>query len=173
MVASNTVNMAACPSPTARPADRVTLERQRQQRLHRAGAQMREHAALHDAELGRSRAAPGTRTRDRTAHRIDSSIEARAWSSVAGNGVHSSNAMVMVASNWSWMAVELSGVSRCAVPSRWERKVTPSASILRSPDSDMTWKPPESVRIGPGQSMKRCRPPNSATRAAPGRSMRW
>ena len=31
---------------------------------------------------------------------------------------------------------------------------------LRSFASDMTWKPPESVRIGPSQSMNRCRPPS-------------
>ena len=133
---------------------------------------MREHAALHDAELAvagprpERGAGPG-----RPAHRQRHG--GPACSSVAGNGVHSSNAMVMVASSWCWIAVEVSGVSRWAEPSRWERKVTPSSSILRSPASDMTWKPPESVRIGPGQSMNRCSPPRAATRAAPGRSIRW
>ena len=58
-------------------------------------------------------------------------------------------------------------------PSMWDWKVTPSGSIFRSFDSDITWKPPESVRIGPGQSMKRCNPPRAATRSAPGRSIRW
>ena len=110
--------------------------------------------------------------RHRAAQRIDSSIDVATASSVAGNGVHSSNAMVMVASSWSWIAVEISGVSRWALPSKCERKVTPSASIRRSPVSDMTWNPPESVRIGPGQSMKRCSPPSAATRAAPGRSIK-
>ena len=43
-------------------------------------------------------------------------MEASACACVAGNGVHSSNAMVMVASNWSWMAVDASGVSRWAEP---------------------------------------------------------
>ena len=33
-------------------------------------------------------------------------------------------------------------------PSICDWKVTPVSSILRSCDSDMTWKPPESVRIG-------------------------
>ena len=37
----------------------------------------------------------------------------------------------------------------------------------------MTWKPPESVRIGPGQFMNLCRPPSAATRSAPGFSIRW
>ncbi len=38
---------------------------------------------------------------------------ARTSSSVAGNGVHSSNAMVIVASSWRWISVALSGVRRC------------------------------------------------------------
>ena len=57
-------------------------------------------------------------------------------------------------------------------PSRWERKVTPLSSTLRSCDSDMTWKPPESVRIARGQFMNWCRPPSAAMRSAPGRSIR-
>ncbi len=36
-----------------------------------------------------------------------------------------------------------------------------------------TWKPPESVRIGPSQDMNACNPPSSRTTAAPGRSARW
>ena len=47
-------------------------------------------------------------------------------------------------------------------------KVTPASVILRSFDRLMTWKPPESVMIGPFQRMKRCRPPSLATRSAPG-----
>ena len=58
-------------------------------------------------------------------------------------------------------------------PSRCERKVTPSSVILRSSASDMTWKPPESVRIGPFQPMNACSPPSSRTRSAPGRRFRW
>ena len=57
-------------------------------------------------------------------------------------------------------------------PSRWERKVTPSSVTLRRSDSDITWKPPESVRIGSGQCMKACKPPIEAMRSAPGRSIR-
>src|SRR5262245_11221456 len=37
----------------------------------------------------------------------------------------------------------------------------------------MTWKPPESVRIGSGQFMNLCKPPSAAMRSAPGRNMRW
>ncbi len=57
-------------------------------------------------------------------------------------------------------------------PSRCERKVTPFSVSLRKDDSDITWKPPLSVRIGSGHCMKVCRPPSSATRSAPGRSIR-
>ena len=59
-----------------------------------------------------------------------------------------------------------------ARPSMWERKVTPGLGDLAQLRKDMTWKPPESVRIGRGQFMKRCRPPRRATRSAPGRSIR-
>ena len=38
--------------------------------------------------------------------------------------------------------------------------------------SDITWKPPESVRIGRGQFMNACSPPSAAMRSAPGRSIR-
>ena len=39
--------------------------------------------------------------------------------------------------------------------------------------SENTWKPPESVRIGRFQAMKRCRPPSSAIVSSPGRKCRW
>ena len=68
--------------------------------------------------------------------------------------------------------MERSGVSTWVEPSMCDWKVTPVSSILRSCASDMTWKPPESVRIGNGQFMKRCSPPIRATRSAPGRSIR-
>ena len=71
-----------------------------------------------------------------------------------------------------WISIARSGVSSTIAPSICERKVTPSSSILRSSDSDITWKPPESVRIGRGQFMNVCRPPSAAIRSAPGRSIR-
>ncbi len=66
-----------------------------------------------------------------------------------------------------------SGDSATMAPSRWERKVTPRSSSWRSSDSDITWKPPESVRIGSGQFMNVCSPPSAAMRSAPGRSIKW
>ena len=50
--------------------------------------------------------------RERFAQRIDRRMESAATSSVAGKGVHSSNAMVMVASRRYWISVDRSGVSR-------------------------------------------------------------
>ncbi len=65
-----------------------------------------------------------------------------------------------------------SGESMCLEPSIWEAKRTPSSvSFLRSARL-ITWKPPESVRIGRSQFMKRCNPPSRAMRSAVGRSIR-
>ena len=48
----------------------------------------------------------------------------------------------------------------------------PSSVSFRSAARLITWKPPESVRMGPCQSISLWRPPRRATRSAPGRSMR-
>ena len=71
-----------------------------------------------------------------------------------------------------WISIDRSGDISCAEPSICERNVTPCSDSLRSFDSDMTWKPPESVRIGHGHRAKSCKPPWRATRSAPGRSIR-
>ena len=60
------------------------------------------------------------------------------------------------------------GVKLCVSPFRCDWKVTPSSVILRSPERLKTWKPPESVRIAPGQDMKRCSPPSCADQFMPG-----
>ncbi len=66
-----------------------------------------------------------------------------------------------------------SGDRKWVEPSMWLWKVTPSSLILRSPARENTWKPPESVRMGPGQAMKACSPPRSRTSSSPGRRPRW
>ncbi len=71
------------------------------------------------------------------------------------------------------MRITLSAVKRRFEPSMWLRNSTPSSSIVRSPSSENTWKPPESVRIGPSHAMKRCSPPISRTSSSPGRRCRW
>ena len=111
-------------------------------------------------------------SRDRWAQRIDRRMEAWETSSVAGKGVHSSKAMTMSEPRSRWIAIEASGVSRWREPSMWLAKVTPFSVIVRSPLRLITWKPPESVRIGRSQFMKPWSPPSRATRSAPGRSMR-
>ena len=59
----------------------------------------------------------------------------------------------------------------------WRRRYasgrSPRCSLtLRNCASDITWKPPESVSIGPFQPVNFCRPPSAAIRSAPGRSIR-
>ncbi len=68
----------------------------------------------------------------------------------------------------SWRATTFSGVRKWLEPSRWERKVTPSSLTFRKGARLKIWKPPESVRMGPSQCMKRCRPPNWAMASTPG-----
>ena len=68
-----------------------------------------------------------------------------------------------------WISTTSSGVSRCSVPpSRWERKRTPSSRMVRRAARLHTWKPPESVRMGPSHAMKRCRPPSSRDQGVTG-----
>ena len=69
-------------------------------------------------------------------------------------------------------SIERSGDSSTLAPSICERKVTAFSLTLRNSASDITWKPPESVSIGPFQPVKLCRPPSAAMRSAPGRSIR-
>ena len=47
--------------------------------------------------------------------------------------------------------------------------MTPSSSTASSVSrSEKTWKPPESVRIGPSQPENACKPPCSETMSSPG-----
>jgi hypothetical protein len=97
----------------------------------------------------------------------------RASSSVAGYGVHSSKIIAMSASRSRCTCMERSGVNITGSPLCGERKLTPSSVILRSVARLNTWKPPESVRIGRSQCMKRCKPPWARMTSMPGRSIRW
>ena len=71
------------------------------------------------------------------------------------------------------MRIDSSGVRNNLSPLIGDANFTPSSLILRKSPSENTWKPPESVRIGPFQPMKRCSPPCAATTSSPGRSQRW
>ena len=125
----------------------------------------------------------------------DSSWYTRVFVSI----VSSSNAKMMSAPSWCWTCIETSGVNRWMSPLRWDRKVTPSSStfairssratVCRSARSFpansvvstffdptprlMTWNPPESVKVGPGQFMNAPRPPASSTMSGPGCRNRW
>ena len=108
------------------------------------------------------------------AQRWVSSIERAAWSRVAGYGVHSSSAIATsTPKSPSCSCAALSGVRRCGLPSRWLRKRTPSSESFLFAARDITWKPPESVRIGRCQPTNRCRPPRARISSPPGRSIRW
>ena len=131
-------------------------------------------AALHDAEQGPACRAPLSNARLlRSAQRSDKCMARSISSRDAGSFRHSSSCMEMSAPSSAWISIARSGESSTMAPSRCERNVTPRSSSLRKVDSDITWKPPESVRIGRGQFMKACRPPSAAMRSAPGRSIRW
>ena len=72
-----------------------------------------------------------------------------------------------------WMRIDSSGVRKSLSPLTGELKRTPSSLILRRAPSEKTWKPPESVRMGPSQAMNGCRPPKVSITSRPGRSHRW
>ena len=120
------------------------------------------------------RSCPGAAgaARHRRAQRVVRAIAASITGRGASEGGHSSNAIAMSLPSAAWIAIARSGVSRCSLPSRCERNVTPSSSTVRRSRRLNTWKPPESVRIARGQLMNRCSPPSAAIRSAPGRSAR-
>ena len=95
-----------------------------------------------------------------------------ASSRLAWPGTTWSNAMAMSAPSAHWISMEDSAVSRRTEPSRWLVNSTPSSEMVRSPLSENTWKPPESVSIGRGQVEKRCSPPRARTVSSPGRRCR-
>ena len=91
---------------------------------------------------------------ERWAQRSDMRIDLAASSEVAGRpsisyGVHSSNCITMSELSARWICIEISGDRNSLLPSIGEANLTPSSVILRIAPSENTWKPPESVRIGP------------------------
>ena len=84
----------------------------------------------------------------------------------AGSRTHSSSCICDVGAE---QALDLDGALRRQLDARRRRYATEGhafSSSLRSFASDITWKPPESVRIGSGQFMKRVQ---AAERAPPAR----
>ena len=110
---------------------------------------------------------------ERAPQRRERSMASSARSNVAGQAASSSSCMAMSEprrSDWIW--IERSGVSTCLEPSRWLAKLTASSVTLEMEARLITWKPPESVRIGRSQRMNLCSPPSRSTRSAVGRSIR-
>ena len=88
---------------------------------------------------------------------------------VGGYSVHSSKAMAMSAPRAIWTSMECSGVKKWLLPSRCERKRTPSSLTFRSWLREKTWNPPESVSRARGQLMNLCSPPMRRMASWPGR----
>mmetsp|Transcript_32754 Transcript_32754/g.77422 ORF Transcript_32754/g.77422 Transcript_32754/m.77422 type:complete len:266 (-) Transcript_32754:314-1111(-) len=130
---------------------------------------------------------------DRAIQRWESATDCSSRSRVIWYGGSSSSG-IMMSPPRSFCASTLdSGVSTISVESKYERNLTPfsltlvsvawlpdfdralssgpSASVLGA--SEKTWKPPESVMIGPLRPMYRCSPPAAATTSAPGCTIRW
>src|SRR5512139_2677917 len=81
--------------------------------------------------------------------------------------------MMTSAPSASCTSTARSGQRKWRAPSRWDRKVTPSSAISTSPGPARsrplarsprlnTWKPPESVRIGPGHEPVEAAEPRDA-----------
>jgi hypothetical protein len=142
-----------------RLADRQAADRQAGEiDLFQSGqrfvAQVLEHAALDDAEQRVRVFAAVEFVIERCAQRSDMRIDFAASSRVAGRpsisyGVHSSNCITMSEFSTRWICIETSGDRNSLSPLIGEAKCTPSSVILRIAPSENTWKPPESVRIGP------------------------
>ena len=116
-----------------------------------------------------ARGSPRQRSAQRTVRATDASARARSH----GYGRHSSKTIAMSEPSVRCIAIDSFGPRKNSWPSRWELKRQPSSVNLRIRASEKTWKPPESVRIGPSQRMKRWSPPAAAITSGPGRSSRW
>ena len=87
--------------------------------------------------------------------------------------MHSSKIITMSEFSVRWICIEISGVRNSLSPLIGEANFTPSSVIFLSLPRLNTWKPPESVRMGLSQPIKRCSPPKRSITSSPGRSHRW
>ena len=145
-------------SPTPRPPSARPSNGSAAISLQVRAPQVEVGAALHDAEA-QLPGAPRGAARQRRAQRVVRAIAASIASRGASEGGHSSKAIAMSLPSGAWISMARSGVRRCSEPSRCERNVTPSSSMVRRSRRLNTWKPPESVRIAP-------RPAHEAVQAA-------
>ena len=105
----------------------------------------------------------------RSSHLMLRSLASSAAECPLWPGMTWSNCMITSAPRLISIAITRSGVKCRSDPSMCERKVTPSSVTALSDASENTWKPPESVRIGPFHPMNRCRPPSVRMTSSPGR----
>ncbi len=115
---------------------------------------------------------------ERSAQRSDSSIERSTTRGCTGlpstcTGGHSSKIITMSEPSTFWMRMLSSGPRNTVEPSVGAWKVTPSSVIFLRCASENTWKPPESVRIGPSQRAKPCSPPCASITSRPLLTNRW
>ena len=66
---------------------------------------------------------------------------------------HSSRHIMTSEPRLSCTSTDLAGEKKCSLPSRWERKVTPSRDIFLVFERLRIWNPPLSVAIAPSQAM--------------------
>ena len=81
--------------------------------------------------------------------------------------MHSSSCIWISEPSSRCISIARSGDNSILAPSICERNVTAFSVTLRSFESDIIWKPPESVSIGPPQPVKSCSPPSAATARRP------
>ena len=115
---------------------------------------------------------PACASRERFAQRSVRSMDSRVRASSRGYSVQSSNAITTSDPSERCTAIERSGSRKTFEPSMGERNSTPASVMIRRAPRLNTWKPPESVRMGRSQCMKRCSPPSASTASAPGLSIR-
>ena len=81
---------------------------------------------------------------------------------------NSSSTTIRSAPSRSWISTARSGDRNTERPSSGLLNSTPSSLRRQNASSENTWKPPESVSIGPSQPMNPCSPPCAATSSSPG-----
>ena len=127
-IASITPYITSGASPTPRPPSASPSKRQRRDLGQVRAPQVEVHAALHDAEaeLARRRRRGHADARPARSCAPSPPRSPRAARPTAGTRRTPSRCRCASA---AWIAIARSGVSRCSLPSRCERKVTPSSSI--------------------------------------------
>ncbi len=86
---------------------------------------------------------------------------------------HSSKTITISEFNFFWTSILISGDKKTLLPSIWELNVTPSEVTMVFFESDITWNPPESVKIGKLQFINLWSPPTLSILSIPGLKSKW